>query len=137
MIDHLAVLVDTFPGAANQMRCFAHILNLVAKRVLRQFEALKKGKSVDDAAAKELAAVVDEISLNKDEEASDGGSDDDGDECDDVDDDVVDDDEEGVQDDELSEDELMSVKENVKPIRLVLTKVSKFNIHKHHSTNQQ
>ena len=137
MIDHLAVLVDTFPGAANQTRCFAHILNLVAKRVLRQFEALKKGKSVDDAAAKELAAVVDEISLDKDEEASDDGSDDDGDECDDVDDDVVDDDEEGVQDDELSEDELMSIKENVKPIRLVLTKVSQFNIHKHHSTNQQ
>ena len=136
MIDHLAILVDTFPGAANQMRCFAHILNLVAKRVLCQFKAPKKGKSVDDA-AKELAAVIDESSLDKDKEASDDGSDDNGNECDDVDDDVVDDDEDGVQDDELSEDELMSVKENVKPIRLVLTKVSQFNIHKHHSTNQQ
>ena len=38
MIEHLAVVIDTFPGAPNQTRCFAHILNLVAKTVLRQFE---------------------------------------------------------------------------------------------------
>jgi hypothetical protein len=52
MIEHLAVLIDTFPGAANQTRCFAHILNLVAKSVLRQFEAPKvKGKKAVDEAA--------------------------------------------------------------------------------------
>ena len=42
MIKHLAVVIDTFPGAPNQTQCFAHILNLVAKTVLHQFEGLKK-----------------------------------------------------------------------------------------------
>ena len=69
MIEHLATLINTFPGAANQTRCFAHILNLVAKRVLQQFEALKKGKGVDD---KDLAAIVDEIMGDDDKELSDG-----------------------------------------------------------------
>jgi hypothetical protein len=58
MVEHLAVLLETFPGAPNQTRCFAHILNLVAKSVLRPFEAPKKGKAVD---GKELAAAVNEI----------------------------------------------------------------------------
>ena len=123
MIEHLAELIDTFPGAANQTRCFAHILNLVAKSVLRQFEAPKKGKAVDDA-AKELAAVVDEIDGDGDEVSdNEEGMDD----CDDdVDDEAVDDDEDGLTDerDGMSEEELLSVKESAKPIRLVLTKVS-------------
>ena len=135
MIEHLAELINTFPGAANQTRCFAHILNLVVKSVLRQFEALKKGKAVDDA-AKELAAVVDEIDGNGDEVSDNEGMDD----CDDnVDDEVIDDDEDGLTDerDGMSEEELLSIKESVKPIRLVLTKVSQFNKYKHYSTNQQ
>ena len=120
MIEHLAVLIETFPGAPNQTRCFAHILNLVAKSVLRQFEAPKKGKAVD---GKELADV-DEIE-GDDNRASDSGTIDD-DECDDVDDEITDDDEDGLPDelDELSEDELLSVKSSVKPVQLVLTKVS-------------
>jgi hypothetical protein len=47
MIEHLANLIETFPGAANQTRCFMHILNLVAKSVLHQFETSRvKGKNV-------------------------------------------------------------------------------------------
>ena len=133
MIEHLATIIETFPSTANQTRCFAHILNLVAKCVLRQFEALKKGKAVND---KELAAVVDEINGDKDEVLSDDEGDD---ECEDVDDEVVDDDEDGLLDEEgeLSEEELTSLKESIKPMRLVLTKVSQLNKHKHHSTDQQ
>jgi hypothetical protein len=118
MIEHLAALIDTFPGASNQTRCFAHILNLVVKSILRQFEA-PKGKAMDEAAAKELAAVLNEIDF--DDEASDVGDDD-------VDDDVDDDNEDGPPDeqDDLSEQELLSHKESVKPIQVVLTKVSKF-----------
>ena len=119
MIEHLAVLVDTFPSAANQTQCFAHILNLVMKSVLRQFEAPKKGK--------ELADVVDHVVTeidgdNDNNEGSDneGG----GNECEDVDDEVVDDDEDGLLPDEMSEEESLRVKERVKPIQLVLTKVS-------------
>ncbi|KAF8964442.1 hypothetical protein BDZ97DRAFT_1624243, partial [Flammula alnicola] len=38
MIDHLATLLAEFPGSANQTRCFTHILNLVAKCIMRQFD---------------------------------------------------------------------------------------------------
>jgi hypothetical protein len=133
MIAHLAVLLDTFPGAPNQTRCFAHILNLVAKSVLRQFEGPKKEK-----VAQALAAVVDEID-GDDDEGFDSETNEGGDECDDVDDELVDDDDDELPDelDELSEEEVLSIKESVKPIRLVLTKVSQFNKYKHHSTNQQ
>jgi len=119
MIEHLAVLIKTFPRAPNQTRCFAHILNLVAKSVLRQFEAPKKGKgkAVD---GKELASDVEEI------EGDDSGTIDSDEGSNDVDDEVVDDDEDGLPDEleELSEEELSSVKESVKPVGLVLTKVS-------------
>ena len=122
MVEHLATLVETFPGAPNQTRCFAHILNLVAKSVLRQFEGPKEKKELTGT----LPTVVQEINSDNDDELSDGGNNEGDDECDDVEDDVVDDDEDGLIDevDELSEEELARVKENVKPIRLVLTKVS-------------
>jgi hypothetical protein len=128
MIEHLAALVETFPGAANQTRCFAHILNLVAKSVLRQFEGPKKGKGkVAGDAAKELAGVVDEMDVDNDE-ASDSGSNEGGNECDDDGDDDDDDDDEDElpEEDEMSVEEMCSLKESVKPIRLVLTKVSQF-----------
>jgi hypothetical protein len=118
MIEHLAVLLETFPGAPNQTRCFTHILNLVAKSVLRPFEAPKKGKAED---GKELAAAVNEIEGDGNGASITGPIN--GDESDDdMDDDVVDDDEDGLPDEpeELSEEELMSVQ----PVRLVLTKVS-------------
>ena len=38
MIEELEHLLNDFPGAANQMRCFAHIINLVVKSILRQFD---------------------------------------------------------------------------------------------------
>ena len=127
MIEHLAYLNDTFPGAANQTRCFAHILNLVAKSVLRQFETPKaKGMKAMEDAAKELAAVTDEIDNDDDEGPEDGSNE--GSDGDNVDDDVVDDDDDGLPDerDELSEEELSSLEESVKPIRLILMKVSHF-----------
>ena len=129
MIEHPAELIDSFPGAANQTRCFAHILNLVAKSVLRQFEAPKvKGKKAVDEAVKELATIFDEL----DDEAAEMGSnevDDHGEGSDDVEDDVVDDNKEGLPDerDELSEAELLTLAESVEPIRLMLTKVTNIN----------
>ena len=121
MIEHLPVLVDTFPGAANQIRCFAHILNLVVKSILRQFEGLKKGKVGAD-----VAMEIDGDNDNGDEEGDSGSNEVGGNECEDVDDDVVDDDDEEELVDEMSEmseEELLSIKEKAKPIRLVLTKV--------------
>jgi hypothetical protein len=138
MIEHLAVLINTFPGAANQTRCFAHILNLVAKSVLRQFEAPKaKGGKVLDDAARELATVFDELEdANNDNTSALNaeGNKDSGEGNDEEDDDVVDDDEDGLPDerDGMSEEELESLEASVKPIQHMLTKVSPFKFFKDH-----
>jgi Ran GTPase-activating protein (RanGAP) involved in mRNA processing and transport len=125
MIDHLALLVDTFPGAANQTRCFTHILNLVAKSVLRQFEAPKSkghGGDVLDDAAKALAAMTDELEDGEHEDgASNVGT---GDVCGESDEHEDDDDDGLVNErDEMSEEEVTGLEKTVKPIRLMLTKV--------------
>jgi hypothetical protein len=74
MIEHLAVIIDTFPGAPNQTQCFAHILNLVAKTVFHQFEGPKKEKVAKElaAVAKDLGAVIDEIDGDNDEHSDSG-----------------------------------------------------------------
>ena len=41
MVEMLEVLIDDFPGAANQTCCFLHILNLVVKSILKQFDLPK------------------------------------------------------------------------------------------------
>ena len=78
-----------------------HILNLVAKSVLWQFEVPKsKGGKVLDDAARELAAVLDDLEgLDDNDVASKSGDNEDGGEGgDDVDDGMVDDDEDGLLD---------------------------------------
>ena len=116
MIERLATLINGFPGAANQTRCFTHVLNLVAKSVLRQFEAPKtKGTDPIDDAMKELAVVAEELEGDDAEVLAD----------DDDDDESAEDDEDGLSDerDEMSQEEVAALEESVKPIRLVLTKV--------------
>ena len=44
MINSLTKIISHFPGAANRARCTAHIVNLVTKIILRQFDARKKTK---------------------------------------------------------------------------------------------
>ncbi|TFK61912.1 hypothetical protein BDN72DRAFT_749645, partial [Pluteus cervinus] len=38
MIEELVNLLDNFPGPANQTRCFTHVLNLVVKSMIKQFD---------------------------------------------------------------------------------------------------
>jgi ABC-type Zn2+ transport system substrate-binding protein/surface adhesin len=41
MIQYLGHAIDEFPGPSNQTRCFAHTVNLIAKSILKPFEARK------------------------------------------------------------------------------------------------
>ena len=41
MVETLAKVISHFPGAANRARCTAHIINLVTKMILLQFDAKK------------------------------------------------------------------------------------------------
>ena len=123
MVEELAILVDDFPGPANQTRCFLHILNLVVKSIIRQFDlpSSKKTSNCEEdeedmsEGTKELLKLAREV---EEEEAItvNGGSEEDATEDDNV---------EGWIDehDEMTEEELLDMAESVKPVRLLLTKV--------------
>lgn len=63
MVETLAELNASFPGPVNQIRCFAHIINLIAKSLLKLFGSRVHGqadggdKSGNDAVAALLAAI--------------------------------------------------------------------------------
>lgn len=118
MIEHLSTLVSDFPGAANQTRCFSHILNLVAKSILRQFDAPKKNTLSEDL--EDATDVLAELELELDESAVDKFESDNEDEEDiTYYDDGDEDDREGMSEEEVSE-----LEKTLVPIRLMLAKVS-------------
>lgn len=109
MIDHLGVLLENYPGPANRTRCFTHILNLVAKCIMKQFDTPKKNKGgegggdAEDEDADDLAAALDEL---EDEIENDGG------------------DWEYDMRADMTNEDVEKLEENVKPVRGVLSKVS-------------
>ena len=119
MVEELADLLEAFPGAANRMRCFMHVLNLVAKSIIKQFNVPKaQGDEVLDDMAKELATPA--IDLDMEERLSWEGPLFEGD------------DEEGEDDNvnrwtdvrnELSVEERKALDKSLQPVRLVLVKV--------------
>lgn len=84
MITHLTKILDAFPGSANHTCCFAHILNLVAKCIMKQFDTPKKPqkKRKNKLSFKaELDVLEDELSEDNDldgeikNEKDEGGND--------------------------------------------------------------
>ena len=115
MIDELELVLEDFPGAVNRTRCFTHILNLVAKSVMKQFDLLKaKAGEALTAAAQALSTLAGDIET---EEAEMGG--DMAEDCDEEDD------EDGLADaqDDMSPEELEELDKTLQPVRLVLVKV--------------
>ena len=123
MIEEMANLLENFPGAANQTRCFLHILNLTAKSILRQFEIPSKkktGDSDDDGdetisnAMSELLALSTEI---EDDPSEVGDKDDEGGDSEDN--------EEGLEDEcqDLSAEQIAELEADLIPVHLMLTKV--------------
>lgn len=124
MIKELEKHLPDFPGQANQTRCFAHTINLVAKSLLRQFDVPKKKAAADsdandsDAIGRQILRLADEIEV---EEAETEMNEDDGgnDNVDGWVDEVA----------ALTEEERVELNESVQPVRLVLVKV----IDSHHT----
>jgi hypothetical protein len=115
MIDALAELLVAFPGSANRTRCFAHVLNLVVKVILRQFDVPKaEGGEALDEASQALADLAGDIETEEAE--MDDGRDDDDD----------DDGGEGWFDPRqgMLQEARDEVDRSVQPVRLVLVKVS-------------
>jgi hypothetical protein len=121
MIETLEVLIDDFPGAANQTRCFLHILNLVVKSILRQFDLPKKkdhsandwhdeNDETIDLAAEELLKLAGDVDFEGNLM---------------VNDEEEDDNDEGWIDEreEMTAGELRELSASVAPVSLLLTKV--------------
>jgi hypothetical protein len=120
MIDELEKLLEDFAGDPSRIRCFLHIVNLVAKSMLKQFDVPKKqgdggGETEDsrlDDALRSLAEGIEreeEITLGEDEtERAD---------------DEVDEDEWVDELQRLSADERDTAHGQIQPIRFVLVKV--------------
>src|SRR6202035_3600666 len=110
---------EHFPGAANRTRCFAHILNLVAKSVIRQFDVAKgEADGALSSAEKALQDLADGVDL---EDLVAQGEEE-------VEDDEIEEDrnEEGWIDEreELTEMQCDELDELTRPVKLVLVKVS-------------
>jgi hypothetical protein len=112
MIEELANLLDNFPGAANQTRCFTHILNLVVKSILAQFELPKSQANIAD----EIWKLAEGLELEEEITAKDGEEGEEGE----------DDNVEGWIDEreEMTERQLEELEARIEPIRLLLIKVS-------------
>ena len=119
--EHLAEQVPAY-STVNRTRCFTHILNLVAKSLLRQFDITKlKDSSDKDLSPEEehLLALAEGID---DEELIMAQQDDANDSEDPTDDDNSD----GWVDEieELSEEEREMLKSHIRPVSRVLVKVN-------------
>ncbi|KDR74202.1 hypothetical protein GALMADRAFT_141284 [Galerina marginata CBS 339.88] len=117
MIEELGNLLEDLPGAANQMRCFTHMLNLIVKSIIKQFDKPEaKANKVFDNATKELLKLAGDI--NAEEKESKPGEDGESGEVDSV---------EGWVDEckMMSEEELLELDLCVKPVCLLLTKLCK------------
>jgi hypothetical protein len=110
MIDELADLLDDFPGPANQTRCFTHVLNLVVKSIIRQFDSPKSKTDRNlNEATNELFSLAGNIEFDEDDEGED--------EANNI---------EGWIDERtlMTQEEVEKLDESVEPLRLLLTKVS-------------
>jgi hypothetical protein len=124
MVEHLSTLIENFPGAANRTRCFTHILNLVAKSILRSFDAKKGAEGDVNDGTDVLAALAQELELDDDVVDADDGAADDDNEDEEID--YGSDDEDGLGDgrDGMSEEEV----DAIVPVQLMLMKVSDFKL---------
>lgn len=122
MVEELAELIENFLGAANQTRCFTHILNLVIKSILHQFDVPKAKAGVAlDAATWELQSLGKDLDREETIYRLDVEEEDDAEEDDNV---------QGWVNElnEMSQEELDELDASVQPVRFALTKVSHVNV---------
>ena len=112
MVEELELSLEDF-SVANRTHCFMHIVNLIAKSFLKQFDAKKRcGKVNNDDV--DLDQLVTEVELDKSQAVNEG---EDKEEDDDIDGWVN-------EVEELTDEEKRELLESIKPIKRVLFKVS-------------
>ena len=121
MIDRLGDRIKSFPGSANCARCFNHVVALVAKSSICQFDVPKgQADAALDEAERELIDLAEGIDIE--DETTQGEWE------------VPDDDDDGENGEgwvdevaALSVADREELEANVRPIRLVLVKVSVYS----------
>ena len=139
MIESLTNIISHFPGAANHARCTAHIVNLVSKIILQQFDARKKTKGLkkksEKADDKINSTNTNNESTNNAELENENNLSTFADDLDREEQDVADDEDDDMSEniagdleeiEEAMKEEIAEVAKKVKPIRLVLFKVLYF-----------
>ncbi len=119
MVEEMGRLLPFFEGQYHRVRCFAHIVNLSAKSMLRQFDA-KKATEVEGEADEDVRALLElaETMAEEDAAALAARREEDGEDA------PFEDDEEWVDEIEtLSAEERAEFLESVVPVKLVLVKV--------------
>jgi hypothetical protein len=119
MVEKIGIEIENF-SKVNRTRCFLHIVNLVAKSMLKLFKMIKKGLE-DNALQHKLNEMAEDLELEEVTTPAfrNGITDNNKSTEDDVD---------GLVDEaeELSEEECAEIRAQIRPIMLVLTKVSDF-----------
>lgn len=114
MIEEISELVEEFPGAANQTRCFLHILNLVVKSIIKQFDLPQaQADTILDEAQTELLNLAGNLQLEELQSRLGSNSD--------KEDDNVD--RWVYEREQMTSWEKEELDESVGPLRLMLTKV--------------
>jgi len=108
MVDKLSELVFEFADDASHTHCFLHIINLIAKSLILQFDRKKGSKEVDNKVEALQWELIEETLLDEARVKVEADND------------------EGSVDklDELTETEQLVIERSVRPVKLALVKVS-------------
>jgi hypothetical protein len=117
MIRQLEGLIDEFRGPESQTRCFTHILNLIAKSIIRQFDVPRaQANNAFDEATTALIELAGNIDVEE-QEMAESSDDSDDDEDNENTEDWVD------ERDTMTAEQLAALDESAQPVRLMLVKV--------------
>lgn len=118
MISELDFQLEEF-SEVNRIRCFLHVVNLVAKSLLKQFDVGNKHSESTGADDEEVEKLLAELAKDFENEESVTQS------LDDTDEEMLDDVDNAVDgEDILTEDERAEIAAGIRPVTLVLAKVS-------------
>jgi hypothetical protein len=117
MIRKLEELIDEFKGPESQTRCFTHILNLIAKSIMQQFNVLRaQANKVSDKATTALIELAGNIDIEEQEMAESGDDSDNNEDVENM--------ENWVDErDTMTAEQCTALDKSVQPMRLMLVKV--------------